>query len=84
LQDQIAAKKTLLESVAGQANGILAATKAPFRELGMPSAMMSAAAWGETLKLAPPLQVIRSQLEAANEVFSLGIKVRSLTWLVLL
>ena len=74
-QDELEKKRAVLDSVAGKVASIMAAAEAPCKELDMQPPAVSCASWGDGLKLAGPLQVIRSQLIAANTVFSLGLKV---------
>ena len=77
MQGEVAAKKAVLDSVAGHLNGILDAAKQGSRDAGVTPPRDAAQQRADLRKLAGPLQVIFTQLAAAQEVFDLGIRVRN-------
>jgi hypothetical protein len=74
VQGESGAKRALLDSVAGHLGSVLCAGRAPLQRAGLPAPLEGDASWRDQLALAPPLRTLFSQLSAANEVFSLGVR----------
>lgn len=77
MQEGLAKKQALLDTIAGHLDHVVAATKGPFRLLQMPSLLAPAVHSASAAKLPAPLFTIFSQLSAVSTAFSLDVRVRT-------
>lgn len=77
LQEALAKKQALLDTVAGHLERVVASTKGPLRLLHMPSLLAPGVHSASAVKLPGPLFTVFSQLSAVISAFSLDVRVRT-------